>query len=303
MGLLGGGKRPDMSRPDVSRPGLGGPEVSHLPTDRVDCGMPAAEESAADGPEVSRAIAAPSDDSAASTGVARAVAVQADNYAPAPSGFVERVLVTLSGVRQPIVAVLLLIAFFAVLSGKPLDGLLLSIVAIALAWDAGMREREAKARELATGMRAPSANADRLPQRSAWRLRVGRPAPRLIALGLCLAVIYSLIVGSFTLYSWPATFGVAGLGAGVVIIGWGGPTRRRVIPGKFARAGIITWGSLLVVASLWELGALFGQPNFETGSYAHPTISTLTSPLLSSSLGRSVALMGWVALGFFLVER
>jgi hypothetical protein len=140
-------------------------------------------------------------------------------------------------------------------------------------------------------------------QRSAWRLRAGRPALRVITLGAALAVIYSLVVGSFTRYSWPATAGVAGLGTGVVIVGWGGPTRQRAIPSRFARVGITVWGVLFVAASLWELGALLGQPDFETGSYAHPTISTLTDPLLSSALGRSVALMGWLALGFFLVDR
>lgn len=228
-----------------------------------------------------------------------------DTYVPAPAGFVDRVFVTLSGVRQPIVAILLLIALFTVLSGKPLDGLLLSIVAVALAWDAGLRAREASARQVVAGQRAPSGRAEfgDPTERSAWRLRVGRPALRVITLGTILAVIYSLVVGSFTRYSWPATAGVAGLGAGVVIVGWGGPTRQRVIPSRLARAGITLWGALFVTASLWELGALVGQPNFATGSYAHPTISTLTDPLLSSALGRSAALMGWLALGFFLVDR
>jgi hypothetical protein len=225
-----------------------------------------------------------------------------DPYVPGPTGFVDRVVVTLSGVRQPIVAILLLISLFTVLSGKPLDGLLLSIVATALAWDAGLRARDASASE---GQRAPAGSADvsDLPQRSAWRLRAGRPVTRLIAFGMALTVIYSLIVGSFTRFSWPTTFGVVGVGAGVVIVGWGGPTRQRAIPGKFARAGVAVWGSLFLVASLWELGALLGQPNFATGSYAHPTISTLTDPLLSSAPGRSVALVGWIALGIFLVDR
>lgn len=229
----------------------------------------------------------------------------ADTYVSSPSGFIDRVIITFSGVRQPIVAILLLVAFFTVLSGKPLDGLLLSIVAIALAWDAGLRARDASAQELVAGQCAhpESAESVDLSQRSVWRLRARRPALRMIALGAILAVIYSLVVGSFTLYSWPATAGVVGLGAGVVIVGWGGPTRQRVIPDKFARAGITLWGVLFVAASLWELGALLGQPNFGTGSYAHPTISTLADPLLSSALGRSAALMGWLALGYFLVDR
>ena len=39
------------------------------------------------------------------------------------------------GIRQPIVIVLLLIAFFSAISGKPLDGLLMLLVAAGLvAW-------------------------------------------------------------------------------------------------------------------------------------------------------------------------
>lgn len=220
---------------------------------------------------------------------------------PAPSGFIDRVLVTLSGIRQPIVAILLIMAFFTAISGKPVDGLLLLVVASALAWDAGMSARDAASRAYSRELGYPASGES--AQRSAWRLRTGRPRLRQMALGMAAAVIYSLTVGSFTRYSWPATAGVVGLGAGVVVVGWGGPIRHREIPGKSSRSGIITWGLVLVAGGLWELGALLGQPTFEQSSYAHPTISTLTNPLLASSLGRSVALLGWILLGAFLVER
>jgi hypothetical protein len=258
--------------------------------------------------------------------------------AAAPRGLAERVLITLSGIRQPIVAVLLLMSFFTVISGKPLDGLLLVIVATALAWDAGMAPRRAAAQRAATlpvpaprpdatsaarpdqavdGLALAEPSARVLAQPAApgepaearpatpgvWRLRSGPPPLRRVAIGSALAVIYALTVGSFSRYSWPATAGVVGLGASVVVVGWGGPTRRRQIPGKFPRIAAMTWGSLLVAAGVWELIALFEQPNIETSSYAHPTISTLTDPLLSSAPGRSVALLGWIALGAYLVER
>jgi hypothetical protein len=225
-------------------------------------------------------------------------------YASPPRGFIERVVITASGIRQPIVAILLLISFFTVISGKPLDGLLMVVVATALAWEAGTQAREARAaRALATRDALPLAQADESPQQSAWRVRTGRPRPRHIVLGIAAAIVYSLTVGSFTRYSWPATAGVVGLGAGVVLVGWGGPTRARQIPGRFARRGVMIWGSLLVAGGLWELAALLEQPNIEQSSWAHPTISTLTDPLLSTSLGRSVALLGWIGLGTFLVER
>lgn len=199
------------------------------------------------------------------------------------TGFTERVLVTLAGVRQPIVAILLAISFMTVISGKPVDGLLLFVVATALAMDAGAR------------MEAPG--------QSAWRLREDRLPTRVLVPGVAAAVVYSLTVGSFDRYSWPATAGVVGVGASVVVVGWGGPVRRRAVPGKFSPSGVFNWASLLVLAGIWELIALLGQPDIETSSYAHPTISTLTDPLLAHSLGRAVALLAWLGLGFFLVER
>ncbi len=48
------------------------------------------------------------------------------------------------GARDPVVVVLLLIAFFSAISGKPLDGLLILLVAAGLAWDAWSRRRHAR---------------------------------------------------------------------------------------------------------------------------------------------------------------
>lgn len=222
---------------------------------------------------------------------------------PEPKGLADRVVVIASGVRQPIVAILLLISFFTALSGKPLDALLLATVAVALAWDADMNSRRAAARALAARAAPAGSPAEEPAKQSAWRLRSRPPRLRLVAVGSAAAVVYALTVGSFTRYSWPATAGVVGIGASVVVVGWGGPTRHRPIPAKFTRIGVFTWRALFVVACLWELAALLMQPNIETSSYAHPTISTLTDPLLASAPGRIIALLGWIALGAYLVER
>jgi hypothetical protein len=45
------------------------------------------------------------------------------------------------------------------------------------------------------------------------------------------------------------------------------------------------------------------QPSITTDSYAHPTISTLTDPVLAASPGRSLVLAAWLAFGWYLVER
>ncbi len=225
-------------------------------------------------------------------------------HSTARLGVAERVVITVSGARQPIVAILLATSFMSAISGKPLDGLLLATVATALAWDAGLRLRElASTGVRAIAVRQPDEAPDAEVQRSAWRLRAGRPRLRHVALGMGGAVLYSLTFGSFTRYSWPVTAGVVGLGAGVVIVGWGGPTRSRAIPDRFSRPGVAVWTTIFLAASLWELAALLGQPTLEQSSYAHPTISTLTDPLLHSSAGRTVALVGWITLGAYLVER
>jgi hypothetical protein len=68
-------------------------------------------------------------------------------------------------------------------------------------------------------------------------------------------------------------------------------------------AGTLAWVVVLVAGCLWELGALLQQPSLTTDSYSHPTISTLTDPLLAAAPGRAVLLLGWLAFGWYLVER
>ena len=225
--------------------------------------------------------------------------------ASVPTTFTDRALVTASGTRQPVVAILLAIVVVTVMAGKPLDGLLLAVVTIALAWDAGMSARHSGAAARSDDVDNARGSVERSAWAggTAWPPRAGRPRRRHITLGVAGALVYSLTIGSFTRMSWPATAGVIGLGAGAVIIGWGGPTRRREIPSRFTKVGILAWGSLSLAACLWELAALLGQPNFEQSSYTHPTISTLTDPLLSTSPGRTIALLAWIGLGAFLVER
>ena len=228
----------------------------------------------------------------------------------------DRLAVALAGVREPIVVILFLIAIFTAISGKPLDGLLLLIVATGLAWDAAARyQGRAAAGSGAIAQPADNASAETTApaamrqssqprdQSMLERLRTGGRPPALVLAGLALGVVYAALVGSFIRYSWQATAGVIALGAAVVAAGWRGPLRRRPDPGPLPLPGAALWGVLLVAAGLWELSSLFQQPDLSTTSYAHPTISALTDPLLASHAGRSVALAVWLAIGWFLVER
>jgi lysylphosphatidylglycerol synthetase-like protein (DUF2156 family) len=221
-------------------------------------------------------------DSGTATGCAEAVVTP-----PRPAG---RAWAALAGLRAPVVWVLLAIAFFTSISGKPVDGVLMLIVAVGLAWDAGRRAlRHPEAAESP----AP-ARVDRLP---------GRRRRSVVIALLAGAVVYAGVVGSFSRYSWPATAGIIGLGAVVVLIGWHGPVRARPDGGRLPVAGTLAWLAVLVAGCLWELFALLKQPSLTTDSYAHPTISTLTDPLLATSPGRSLVLLAWVAFGWYLVER
>ncbi len=271
-------------------------------------------------------------------------AVTAPDEPPRPGA---RLIIALAGLREPIIVILFLIAFFTSISGKPLDGLLLFIVATGLAWDAAARYRAritteagAVARPGAAGPSAagtagtagigasrgeatpaapagpaaagpamagepaappgsPGATLARQPPGTA---RIGRNW-LLVACGLAGAACYAVIVGSFIRYSWPATVGVIGLGATVVALGWRGPLRRRPDTGPLPLPGAVLWGAVLVAGGLWELVSLLLQPDLTTSSYAHPTISALTDPLLGSHAGRSVALGIWLAIGWFLAGR
>lgn len=203
-----------------------------------------------------------------------------------------RVLAALAGLRAPVVWILLAIAFFTAISGKPVDGVLMLLVAVGLAWDAG--RRALRRSEIAEPVAATAGPA---------RLRGGRR--RAVVTGALLAGVasYAGVVGSFSRYSWPVTACIIGLGTVVVLIGWHGPVRARPAGGRLPAAGTLAWIAVLVAGCLWELGALLQQPSITTDSYPHPTISTLTDPVLATSPGRAVVLLAWVALGWYLVER
>lgn len=241
------------------------------------------------GPE-DRHVHGPGTDGSAGAGCAEAVVDTAR-----PAG---RVLAALAGLREPVVWILLAIAFFTAISGKPVDGVLVLLVAVGLAGDAG--RRALRHSDIAgAAERAETAGAAGAPARS----RGGRR--RVILTGALLAggAVYAGVVGSFSRYSWPVTACIIGLGAIVVLIGWHGPVRARPAGERLPVAGTFAWAAVLVAGCLWELGALLQQPSLTTDSYPHPTISTLTDPVLAISPGRAVVLLAWLALGWYLVKR
>lgn len=215
-----------------------------------------------------------------------------------------------AGLRQPVVLILLLIAFFSAISGKPLDGLLMLLVAVGLGWDAGRRPRAGQDGVLVhprpagapPGQPAPQPGAPP-GQPAAKASAAGRRRILLLLTGLAAGAAYAVLVGSFSRYSWPATAGVIGVGVLAVTVAWPGPVRGRPVRERLPFPGTALWGGLLVAGGLWELTALLQQPSLTVTSYAHPTISALTDPLLGSHPGRTVALAIWLVIGWLLIER
>jgi hypothetical protein len=203
-----------------------------------------------------------------------------------------------AGLRQPIVAILLLIALFTTVSGKPLDGFLMLAVATMLIFDAARSRRQAAP---AGSGASPSAAASATPAASS-RQRGLRPV-LVRAAWLAAAALYCVVVGFFRRYSWPATAAVVALGCLMIAIGWQGPlARRKPLSGEPLRRAWL-WGAVLVSGGMLELASLLQQPHLTTDSYAHPTISALTDPVLASWPGRSAVLGGWLLAGWYVVSR
>jgi hypothetical protein len=202
----------------------------------------------------------------------------------------------LASAGDPVVIVLLLIAFFSSISGKPLDGLLMLLVASGLAWDARARSRRVPPRPADGGPPGEPAPDAAAVQRRGARLLIAAAA---VTAGLC----YAAVVGSFSRFSWPATAAVVGLGILVILVGWQEPRQPRPDYGPLPVRGVMAWGAVLVAGGVWELWSLLQQPALDTTSYAHPTISALTDPVLATQPGRALVLGGWLLLGWYLVRR
>ena|SRR2546427_4249025 len=186
--------------------------------------------------------------------------------------------------RDPVVIILLLAGIFDGLAGNLIHSVLLIAVGLALG------------REVAIGRGGPASVAG-----SAGTLAIAPLWPPVLAiLG---AVAYAVIVGAFGRYSWPATLAVVLPGSVVLIVTWREKDYPRCDVPPLDAIGAIAWGSAFVGLALWELAALLLQPSLTTDSAAHPTISVLTDPLLATHPGRSIALLLWLGLGWFILQR
>jgi hypothetical protein len=122
-------------------------------------------------------------------------------------------------------------------------------------------------------------------------------------MALTFAIVYAVVIGGFDRYSWPATFAVVVPGVVGLLVAF----QRAQSPGPesapIGRVGAIAWAAVFVSLGLWELANLLLQPDLVTGSYAHPTLSTLLDPVLAVHSGRSALLLAWLGLGWYLARR
>ena len=182
--------------------------------------------------------------------------------------------------RAIVVGILLLAGLFDGISGNPIHSILLFGAAGSLVWDA---------------VRHADAAVSSIPR--------PRPSRGFVAVAVLGVLAYAIVVGGFGRYSWPMTASVVIPAALVLVAARPGSARSGPEPEKLGPVGIVAWVSVFLALALWELTSLLLQPTLTTDSYAHPTISVMTDPILASHLGRTLALVAWAALGWFLVER
>jgi hypothetical protein len=187
---------------------------------------------------------------------------------------------------DPLAWILALAGFFDGISDNWLHALLLLGAAVAVWWD------EWLAVTGRPGVDAPPLVTDDVPPR--------RRRTTVVAVW-ALAVVYAVVVGGFERYTWPVTVAVLLPGTVALVVAWRGPLYDRAEPGPVSRWSVVGWTSVLVLAGLWELTALLMQPDLQQGSLDHPTVSFMMDTVLAGHLGRTVTLLAWLALGWWLL--
>jgi hypothetical protein len=205
------------------------------------------------------------------------------------------------GLAHPAVLTLALGAVFSYLAGDTVRAGCLAAVGVALAWDRARRGVARLSAAAGEGTPGTSGRAGVLPGEPAGRRRAALRRLRVPAVAA--AIAYSLVVGWFPRYSWPATIAVAIPAAAAVLIAWRVAADSPGEPERLPRTGMAAWALVWAGAAAWELTALALQPTLGTDSPTHPTLSYLANPLLASVPGRPAALFGWLALGWYLARR
>ena len=112
---------------------------------------------------------------------------------------------------------------------------------------------------------------------------------------------YAWIAGGFQRQTWPALIAVLLPGAAVTYGVLRKPVPRASAPNGSRVAA--TWGVVLCAFLLWEFQAWIQQPAPTVGSYDHPTLSTLSEPVIAQRPGRALGYVLWLTAGLSLLRR
>jgi hypothetical protein len=106
---------------------------------------------------------------------------------------------------------------------------------------------------------------------------------------------YAWAGGGLRSFTWPAMVWTSLGGLALLVLAWQRDVGTATTP--VSREGLVAWTAWLAAATGWELWALSGQPRS-----THPTISSLINILIETHPGRSVALLAWLSLGWWLAS-
>jgi hypothetical protein len=109
---------------------------------------------------------------------------------------------------------------------------------------------------------------------------------------------YAAVASGLHSLTWPVTAAVLVPAVAVVTLAARRP-RTRPRPSRRVRRTLVVWGVLVTAGLLWEAWAFFHQSAWNVGSLAHPTLSTLTGPLLQHRLVRFGCWLTWLYTGWW----
>ncbi len=185
--------------------------------------------------------------------------------------------------REPTVLILLLASVVHVVRRNVFDFLLFFGTAVVIIVESRMESRRFEQR--GTGTLAP---ATPLSYRRRWWS----------------AAVIALLSAAIALLP------IAGGLMRVVLIGSGVAVLVLVVarpappPGGAGRArGWQLWTAVGVAACLWELTSFIAQQVWPADQNAHPAVSDLVGPLLTTWVGRAVFLLLWVSAGWWLLRQ
>jgi hypothetical protein len=109
------------------------------------------------------------------------------------------------------------------------------------------------------------------------------------------ALGYGWVGGGLRPFTWPAMVVTTVGGLVILVAAW--RRKYRPVTVRASREGLLAWSVWLAAATGWELWALSMHPRS-----THPTISSLLNGVVETHPGRSVAVLGWLALGWWLAR-